>query len=267
MLWAHLNSCETVLLSQFEVASNAGSSVNKGTPREAFVGHFLRHHLSERLAVGQGEVIDCDSKPGESRPQMDVVVYHGSFPKLQLGGGISAFLAESVVATLEVKSTLTKEEMKKSIRAAAALKRLRRNLSGTMFMGHMPPSILSYVVAYDGPQVGTVHSWLQALHMDLGIDYPEMRGPLDRWHQQASPSVDAVFLLGRGFVLFNNQPFRVLPEDQYSPRTRWTIGEAARGSLAMLFALLLGGTVGVTPSFDQSEYVANWVLPSVRLGE
>jgi hypothetical protein len=267
MLWAHLSSCEAVLVSQFAVAANAGSGVNKGTPREAFVGQFLESHLSERLAVGQGEVIDCDSKTGETRPQMDVVVYHASFPRLQFGGEVCAFLAESVVATLEVKSTLSKEEMRKSILAAAALKRLRRNLAGTIFMGYMPPSILSYVVAYGGPKMGTVHSWLEPLHAELGIDYPEMRGPRSEWHKQASPSVDAVFVLGQGFALFNNLPFRLLPEDRYGPRTRWTVGEAERGSLAMLFLLLLGATVGVAPSFDQSRYVANWVLPSVRLGE
>jgi hypothetical protein len=107
VLEAHMANVERTLVAQSGIQSVAGHSLHKGTPREIFIREFLQNHLPANLAIGTGEIIDSESIPGAPRNQFDIVVYRRSFPKLHLGGGIDAFLIESVVATIEVKSTLT----------------------------------------------------------------------------------------------------------------------------------------------------------------
>lgn len=174
MLKAHLEAVEASLLATSRIPANAGHSLHKGTPREAFIKEFLEGHLSERVAVGTGEIIDCNSMPNPpstaQRHQYDIVLYKRDYPRLEIGGGIHAFLADSVVATVEVKSTLDSDELKKAIRAAHAAKQLTRNVVTSFTTGYQPPTILNYVVAYDGPaKMSTVHGWIAPTHSALGI--------------------------------------------------------------------------------------------------
>src|SRR5689334_12815820 len=92
VLKSHLEAVERHLLSTAQIPANSGHSLHKGTPRESFIKEFLEGHLSERLAVGTGEIIDADSKPGEQRHQLDIVLYKRDYPRIQFGGGISGFL-------------------------------------------------------------------------------------------------------------------------------------------------------------------------------
>src|SRR4051812_42057752 len=107
MLRAHLDAVEQHLLHISRIPANAGHTLHRGTPREAFIKEFLAAHLSARLAVGTGEIIDAQSLPRQPRNQFDIVIYNSDYPKIDLGGGINAFLSESVIATIEVKSLLT----------------------------------------------------------------------------------------------------------------------------------------------------------------
>jgi hypothetical protein len=59
-----------------------------------------------------------------------VVIYRREFPKLDLGGEVSGFLVESVVATIEVKSTLNQGAMDQAVSAAHQLKSLPRQEGG-----------------------------------------------------------------------------------------------------------------------------------------
>ena len=49
-------------------------------------------------------MIDANSQPGQKRNQIDIVIYKRDYPKLDFGGGISGFLVESVVATIEAQA-------------------------------------------------------------------------------------------------------------------------------------------------------------------
>lgn len=161
MLNAHLTEIEATLLAISKVPGNSGHPIHKGTPRERFVSEFLKDFLSETVAIGTGEIIDATSRPGQSRNQFDIVIYKRNFPKIHFGAGICAFLSESVVATIEVKSTLDQSGLEAAIRAAVNAKALTRNLVTSFWSGHVPPSILNYVVAYDGPaSMKTVHGWI-----------------------------------------------------------------------------------------------------------
>jgi hypothetical protein len=241
VLKSHLQAVERKLVAESLVAANAGHSLHKGTPREVFIREFLNGHLSERIAVGTGEIIDAGSRPGESRPQNDIVLYKRDYPRIRFGGEVSGFLVESVVATIEVKSSLTKEELKQAVGTARKVKALKPNLVVCSTSGYNPPGPLAFVVAYDGPaSMRTVHGWMPDIRAEFGISYPPMPPVLNHRLRIPSPSVDGVVVLGRGFLQFDNSPYDFL-HDSYRlahPEMRWQGADVEAGSLLMLFMWL-----------------------------
>ena len=187
MLKSHIDAVENHLLAISKIPANTGHSLHKGTPREAFIREFLSNHLSERVAIGSGEIIDSNSRPNQPRNQIDIVIYKRDYPKLDFGGGINGFLAESVVATLEIKSTLDKPAIEQSIHTATNVKSLTKNIIQSFSTGYQPPSILSYVVAYDGPaKMETAHNWVVSAHTSQGIVSPQLPVTSDQRMQVAS---------------------------------------------------------------------------------
>jgi len=63
MLESHINAIENVLLAQSIAAKNAGHPNLRGGPREWFIRDFLQSHLPSTLEIGQGEIIQFNSKP------------------------------------------------------------------------------------------------------------------------------------------------------------------------------------------------------------
>ena len=241
MLKAHLDAVEAQLLAISRIPANAGHMLHRGTPREAFIREFLTNHLSAKLAVGTGEIIDANSLPRQRRNQFDIVIYKSEYPKIDLGGGISAFLAESVVATIEVKSLLTEAELSTAVASAAAAKRLQRNLITSFRSGWVPPGIISIVVAYEGPaQIGTVHRWLLASELAQGLN--QVRLPPDGAGRRTvvSESLDAVISLGLGTIAFDNAPMSLItdPLRAAQPNSKRQITQSADGNLLWLFLLL-----------------------------
>ena len=176
LLIDHLEYVERVLLAKSEIAALAGHPVHKGTAREAFIKEFLNEHLSERVGIGQGEIINAKSQTGDRRNQQDIILYRKDYPKIIIGSGVTGFLAESVVATIEVKSVLTKDALKRVIPIAHNVKKLERNLKKGVEITYRPnTSILSFVVAYDcAASIETVASWLTPIHQELNIPFPPL---------------------------------------------------------------------------------------------
>src|SRR5262245_9616236 len=89
-------------------ARAAGSSLStatKGREREAFVNGFLTEVLPPHFRFGSGDLIDHErSRSG----QLDIVVEYPFLPSLPLGVGGSPrlYLAEGIVAVIEVKSNV-----------------------------------------------------------------------------------------------------------------------------------------------------------------
>lgn len=241
MLKAHLDAVEQHLLHISQIPANAGHTLHRGTPREAFIRKFLADHLSAKVAVGTGEIIDADSLPRQSRNQFDIVIYKADYPRIDLGGGINAFFAESVIATIEVKSLLSQPELLTAVRNANRAKKLQRNLITTFYSGYVPPGILSYVVAYKGPaHIATVHSWLKSIEMQNNFNQSDL--PLDAEQRKAvlSESLEGIFLLGVGSIIFDNAPISVV-DDHFrasNPSAKNQVLQQDSGNLLWLFLLL-----------------------------
>ena len=103
-LLIHFQHLLKVLKEYSKHINNVEHSVNKGTAREALISNFLSLNLSELISFHTGELFDTyDHYSG----QIDLVLHPKSSPKLNLYGAINIFPIETVLAAIEVKSTLT----------------------------------------------------------------------------------------------------------------------------------------------------------------
>ena len=111
---------------RLEAEGNAARSfhhgMNRGLIREAFIREFLTENISGFWGVGTGEIFHGEASEEEARNQIDVVIHNKRYPKLPLSAGIDLFLVETVSATIEIKSSLTKNDVRK---AAAVAKRIK----------------------------------------------------------------------------------------------------------------------------------------------
>lgn len=269
MLKSVIDDHELRLLAQSRIPAHSGHGVHKGTPREAFIQDFLASHLSEKVSTGTGEILDANSKSGEDRPQIDIVIHNHAYPRLDFGGAIVGFLAESVVATIEVKSTLNKEDIEQSVKTASTVKKLDKSIVVSFSTGYHPPSILSFVVAYNGPaKMKTVHKWINEVHADEGISYPPMGNTGVQRLKAVAPSLDAVFVLGKGSVHFDNSPLTFITDEQRShdPDGKWLIINCPSGNLFLLFLFLTLAVSGMAASWlDPMPYLKNYSIPDEDL--
>ncbi len=100
------------------------SSFNRGLCNEVLVRDFLRAMLSSAyIGIGTGEVIG-------RTPQNDVVIYNTEFPSISMPGAVkgssdssccASFHAEAVMLAIEVKTTLTNQELVDTSRAMEIL--------------------------------------------------------------------------------------------------------------------------------------------------
>ena len=271
MLRSHMEAVENSLLATAKIPANSGHSLHKGTPREAFIRKFLSDHLSENVAIGTGEIIDSRSRPNEPRNQIDIVIYKRDYPRLSFGDGIHAFLVESVVATIEVKSTLDRDSVRQTMKAASAVKALQPNLVKSISAGFQPPSILSFLVAYGGPKkLSTVHTWIAETAAEMQCSYPTMPPTQEKRVSIASPAIDGAYVLGKGFVQFDNFPLGFITDEmrQACPEGKWAIGSTASGNLLLLFTLLTASVSGIAGSWlNPIPYLSQFVLHGIEFGD
>ncbi len=229
MLVSHLNAIEAVLLAQSKAAANAGHPNLRGGPREWFIREFLEGHLPSTLEIGQGEIIDVDSRPspspGEYRPQVDIAVYRRDVPKIFYARDHAAYLVEGVMATIESKSLLTRDELLAAVKATAAHKKLKRQPFTGFTTGWRPDAVVSYVIAFDGPvQMATVAGWLPPIAAELGIA-PE-------------GLVDMIVVLGKG-VAWSRAAFPALALSSAPADHDWAFINQADKNLFVLFTHML----------------------------
>lgn len=270
MLKTHLASIEKTLITQAIVQESTGHTIHKGTPREFFIRDFLENHLSANVAIGTGEIIDSLSKPGQQRNQYDIVIYYKNYPKLNFGGNISGFLIESVVATIEVKSNLTENELHKAIKAAKNCKNLHPNVESSFISGYLPPKPLNYVVAYDGPaSMQTVYGWLPKIFSDENINTVKL--PINQFERIDTPShsIDGIFVLGKGFLYYDNVPFGFINDEarQQKPDIKWCFADTNAGSLLLFFLFLQKATQNSQTNWlNPLPYLSNFKVNGIKTG-
>lgn len=262
MLKSHMDAVENSLVHISQIPANSGHTLHRGTPREAFIKEFLQGHLSANVAIGTGEIIDATSQPRGPRNQFDIVVYKNNYPKLDFGGGVTGFLIESVIATIEVKSLLDQAAINQSVTAAHNAKQLNPSVTFSFSSGWIPPRVLNYVVAYTGPaQMGTVHTWIQNAHTTLSIPMPTWN-PANRTTVPGT-ALDGVFVLQKGFIKLDNTPMTLNTTNH--PGTHIT-SDSTSGNLLALFLALQEACNNIQGAFlNPIPYVRSVQYPRLRI--
>lgn len=270
MLKSHMDAKEAALIAISKVPANSGHSLHKGTPREAFIKEFLQDHLPSNVDIGTGEIIDANSSPGQKRNQFDIVIFKRNYPKLDFGGGISGFLIESVIATIEVKSLLTNQELEKAVKAASNAKQLVPNVIFSFHSGYIPPKVLNYVVAYDGPaSMSTVYGWINPILQRKGIIQSDLPSDENERTKLPSESIDGVFVLEKGFLYFDNVPYSFSnPEHRkQNPSSKWIYVDSTDGNLLYLFLLLQGAMANIEGKWlHPIPYLNSFTIPGIQWG-
>jgi hypothetical protein len=97
-------------------------SGSKGTNRENVLSDFLESNLPSRYGISRGEAIDIKDNVS---PQLDILIYDKTRSKPFLSEENTVIPIEALLASIEVKSNLTSQEIEKSVVAAAKLRGLR----------------------------------------------------------------------------------------------------------------------------------------------
>lgn len=103
-------------------ASTLEHSSDLGFVREHFVKQILANFLPKTVIVGSGEIID--GTPNGYSGQQDVILYRADFPVITSHTSINTYLIEGVIATIEVKSDLSKIGLSSPFESASRVKRL-----------------------------------------------------------------------------------------------------------------------------------------------
>lgn len=244
ILLEHCNRIEEKLIAEYRVSATASHPVNKGTSRESFIKEFLADHLCSQVSIGKGEIIDCHSKPEIVRNEFDIVIFKNNYPKLKFGGDINGYLIESVLATIEVKSTIDKKGLKQAVGAAVTVKNLSRNVQEALQAGYIPPAVMNFVVAYDGPSnMSTILEWLKEIYTENNLQDNSLYKTHDERKKIISKSIDAIIVLNKGFAFFDNMAIHLdSPIDSNGQKIQWVYANSQSGSLYMLFLLLIQST-------------------------
>ncbi len=130
-------------------------STDLGYTREHFVKEILLSFLPKSVIVGSGEIIDGN---GKRSGQQDVIIYRADFPVITSLTPINAYLAEGVIATIEVKSDLSTGEPSLSAAFSNVQKVLSLVKAAEIVSGSSDEikrlqelsSIKTYVIGYSG---------------------------------------------------------------------------------------------------------------------
>jgi hypothetical protein len=189
-----LNTRFGAAVEEFGIALKKSSSINhrgnKGGSREETLRQFFRERFPTAYAITEGEVVDLN---GLVSPQLDLMFYNQSTNFALNADKTSILPAETLLASVEVKTTLSRIEIEKSIVAATklrALKPFNKPLGGTD--------------VGDGPQgirIARYYHCLFSYDSDLSEkDWMKREAERIRSACGGAHLIDAVYVLNRGLL-------------------------------------------------------------------
>ena len=115
-----------------EMTSRISHNGERGNAREDMLSDYLRQYLPEKYKLSKGIVID--SKDTQSR-QVDIIIHDKDCtPYLQQYDSTVIVPIETVACTIEVKSSLDKSELEKSIENVSSVRKLKKqSVNGRLF--------------------------------------------------------------------------------------------------------------------------------------
>ncbi len=150
----HFRRVTKKLQVQAEIAISADHPGIIGEIRENVIENFLEPHMPSQFDIRSGKIIDSD---GNMSTQQDILICDRNLPIIDVGGGNTAiFLAESVVAQIEVKSNLNSTKLIEALKSSARTGMLKRDSQQVYSKAAIDINIkkalpiFRYVIAFDG---------------------------------------------------------------------------------------------------------------------
>jgi hypothetical protein len=110
------------LQADFHIATGASHMSVRGEVREGALTAFLGEYLPKRYSLGTGQVIASD---GRFSKQCDIIIYDPiDGPRLPLGDRQALYPIEAVYGVIEVKSTLSADELRNGYANIQSVKEL-----------------------------------------------------------------------------------------------------------------------------------------------
>jgi hypothetical protein len=222
--------------ADFDMSAPIAHSGSKGTTRELKLVKFLKLNLSRAFEVtGGGEVVDTEDRRSG---QIDIIIHDPNVPPLYNSGSYQILPIEGVHVAIEVKSKLDLKELRSSISAIAAVKRLKKVAYRNK--DREPSRVAGYVFAYDSVN-------LQRL-------YPKFQTELRKMPPEERP--DGIWVLGKGAYSWANL-FRGNLLERTDPMALLTVGDwDPETDILLLMILTLNEILAEThtPPFDIIPY-------------
>ncbi len=175
-----------------EVRETFNHSGNKGTSTEDIFGRFVRQYLPRRLEIGNGEIIDTK---GNRSGQVDIVIVNEDHPFTFTPNRPGLFFIEGVLSVGEIKTTLTTQELKNTLKNSVYYKKLKIT-HGKGSMVYVNQSDLKRY--YEHPPF-----FLFAYESQLSLD--TIKKNIENYMNENSlnhlNSIDAVFVLNKGWII------------------------------------------------------------------
>ena len=270
---SHFERIQRRLEAEGKAAQSFYHGLNRGLIREAFIREFLSENISEFWGVSTGEIFSRESRDREARNQVDVVIHNKRYPKLPLAADIDLFFVETVSSFIEIKSRLTKDDVKQAAVAAKRIKELTDFESQQFNPTGMvkSPRPYAFIFAYEGPaKIETVFRWMREISAedDYGLDRLRACNAEDRQffdHQ----FVDGIFVLGKGFVVVDALPFEsqvaraIQMGLEVSPSEIWIHGSKRELEILWILISALNEKL-LWSTFDMARYLG---MVEFNLGE
>ena len=136
------------LIGKIKASSKLGHRLTKGELRELFLSDLLRPFLTHQFGLGSGIIVNQNGK--ESR-QTDIIVYDKSIiPPFIKESHIGVYPAESVIATIEVKSNLRKTDILETESALMHLYESVYNPKDSIYQDYQELRPLCILIGYYG---------------------------------------------------------------------------------------------------------------------
>jgi hypothetical protein len=186
-----LNSAARVMLEEFKETAAIEHRGGKGSARETILQRFLEKYTPRSVeVVPNGEIVNSS---GEVSGQCDILILDGETRPLLTEYGYHVVTAESTRGIIEVKSRLTRDELRRSLPKLLQARLMERYVSIGELSAILPdgrrvevwPIPFVYIFAYDSISLEDVFSELVALHKDA----PNL-----------AHCIDGVWVLSQGFI-------------------------------------------------------------------
>jgi hypothetical protein len=184
---------------QLHIASSEAAAFQhtgiRGDERAAALASFLRQHLPSNIGVAKGEAIDfLDRRTG----QLDVLIYDADMVAPISSQSENVLIpAESLLAVIEVKTTLTQNDLNGCYTASRKVRRLRPFKQSFVAAREEGRSAedgnfrCMYIVFAYGTNLSP-QDWLQKEFKRLAVAATSVKGKLNL--------VDVIYVLNRGMI-------------------------------------------------------------------